>query len=43
MNVYTIFDVNRRCKLYNVTPQCNWSILLEDRTCLMIEYMKELC
>ena len=28
-----------RCQLHNVTPWCNWSIMLEDRTCLMVEYM----
>ena len=25
------------------TPWCNWSIMLEDRTCLKVEYMLELC
>ena len=30
-------------QLYIVTPWCNWSIMLEDRTCLKVEYMLELC
>ena len=41
--VYTIVDVKSPVQLYNVTPRRNWSVVLEDRTCLMVKYILELC
>ena len=39
--VYSRQGMNRRCKLCNVTPE--YLIMLEDRNCLMTDYMMELC
>ena len=39
MKVYTIFDVKSPVQLNNVTPRRNWSVVLEDRTCLVNEYI----